>query len=153
MLGAIVGGMVGSVYEFDNHRSKDFPLFWEDPEITGDVWSLRNYRQSELFSSRICPYTRKIILREGPKMNQEEFIDQVVRVARAGGFKIEINRNNQMQIDFGNKKLHSGHLAQLFPDILSRDANIAKLIEAVAPGRPCTHKPMREIVAKLTESA
>ncbi len=27
MLGAIIGDMVGSIYEFDNHRSKDFPLF------------------------------------------------------------------------------------------------------------------------------
>ena len=27
MLGAIVGNIVGSVYEFDNHKSKDFPLF------------------------------------------------------------------------------------------------------------------------------
>jgi len=26
MPGAIVGGIVGSVYEFDNHRSKDFEL-------------------------------------------------------------------------------------------------------------------------------
>ena len=26
MLGAIIGDMAGSVYEFDNHRSKDFPL-------------------------------------------------------------------------------------------------------------------------------
>jgi len=27
MPGAIVGDIVGSVYEFDNHRSKNFPLF------------------------------------------------------------------------------------------------------------------------------
>ena len=27
MLGAIVGDIVSSVYEFDNHRSKDFELF------------------------------------------------------------------------------------------------------------------------------
>ncbi|MFN6068049.1 MAG: ADP-ribosylglycohydrolase family protein, partial [Pseudanabaena sp.] len=27
MLGAIVGDIVGSIYEFNNHRSKDFPLF------------------------------------------------------------------------------------------------------------------------------
>lgn len=27
MIGAIIGDIVGSVYEFDNHRSKDFPLF------------------------------------------------------------------------------------------------------------------------------
>ena len=29
MLGAIVGDMVGSVYEFDNHRSKEFELLQE----------------------------------------------------------------------------------------------------------------------------
>ena len=27
MFGAIVGDIVGSVYEFQNHRAKDFPLF------------------------------------------------------------------------------------------------------------------------------
>lgn len=27
MFGAIIGDMVGSIYEFDNYRSKDFPLF------------------------------------------------------------------------------------------------------------------------------
>ena len=27
MFGAIIGDMVGSIYEFDNHRSKDFPFF------------------------------------------------------------------------------------------------------------------------------
>ena len=37
MLGAIVGDIVGSVYEFDNHRSKDFPLFREDSNFTDDT--------------------------------------------------------------------------------------------------------------------
>ncbi len=37
MLGAIVGDIVGSVYEFDNHRSKDFPLFREDSHFTDDT--------------------------------------------------------------------------------------------------------------------
>ncbi len=36
MLGAIVGDIVGSVYEFDNHRSKDFPLFRQDSKFTDD---------------------------------------------------------------------------------------------------------------------
>jgi len=85
-------------------------------------------------------------------MNQQEFIDEVVRCARANGFKIETNRNGQTQIDFGHKRLHSGHLAQLFPEILFRDANIAELVDAVAPGRPCTHKPMREIIVNLAET-
>lgn len=37
MLGAIVGDIVGSIYEFDNHRSKDFPLFGEDCKFTDDT--------------------------------------------------------------------------------------------------------------------
>ncbi len=36
MLGAIVGDIVGSIYEFDNHKSKDFPLFQERCEFTDD---------------------------------------------------------------------------------------------------------------------
>ena len=37
MLGAIVGDVVGSVYEFNNHRSKDFPLFTERSHFTDDT--------------------------------------------------------------------------------------------------------------------
>lgn len=36
MLGAIIGDMVGSVYEFDNHRSKDFPFFAKECFPTDD---------------------------------------------------------------------------------------------------------------------
>ena len=86
-------------------------------------------------------------------MNQQEFNEQVARIAHSNGYKIETNRNGQTQIDFGHKKLHSGHFSQLFPEILVKDANVSKLIEAVAPGRPCTHKPMREIIAQLAKIA
>jgi ADP-ribosylglycohydrolase len=36
MLGALVGDIVGSLYEFDNHRSKDFPFFGETADFTDD---------------------------------------------------------------------------------------------------------------------
>lgn len=36
MIGAIVGDIVGSIYEFNNHRSKDFPLFGEGCFATDD---------------------------------------------------------------------------------------------------------------------
>lgn len=36
MLGALVGDIVGSIYEFDNHRSKDFPFFGEGAGFTDD---------------------------------------------------------------------------------------------------------------------
>ncbi len=37
MLGAIVGDIVGSVYEFNNIKTKDFPLFREDCFFTDDT--------------------------------------------------------------------------------------------------------------------
>lgn len=36
IMGAIVGDIVGSIYEFKNHRSKDFPLFSEKCFATDD---------------------------------------------------------------------------------------------------------------------
>lgn len=37
MLGAIIGDIVGSVYEFDNIKTKDFPLFRDDSTFTDDT--------------------------------------------------------------------------------------------------------------------
>lgn len=37
MLGAIIGDIVGSIYEFNNHRSKDFPLFSDGCDFTDDT--------------------------------------------------------------------------------------------------------------------
>lgn len=37
MLGAIVGDIVGSIYEFNNHRSKEFPLFGNECDFTDDT--------------------------------------------------------------------------------------------------------------------
>jgi ADP-ribosyl-[dinitrogen reductase] hydrolase len=37
MLGAIIGDIVGSIYEFQNHRSKAFPLFDPKADFTDDT--------------------------------------------------------------------------------------------------------------------
>src|SRR5690625_2129104 len=37
MLGAITGDIIGSVYEFDNIKTKDFPLFRDDCFLTDDT--------------------------------------------------------------------------------------------------------------------
>jgi len=37
MLGAIIGDIVGSVYEWNNIKTKDFPLFREDCFFTDDT--------------------------------------------------------------------------------------------------------------------
>ncbi|WP_198508462.1 ADP-ribosylglycohydrolase family protein [Bacillus xiapuensis] len=36
MIGAIIGDIVGSRFEFNNHRDKDFELFTEDCQVTDD---------------------------------------------------------------------------------------------------------------------
>lgn len=36
MLGAIIGDIVGSEYEFDNIKTTDFPLFVSDSNYTDD---------------------------------------------------------------------------------------------------------------------
>ncbi len=36
MLGAIAGDVIGSIYEFDNVRTKEFPLFRDDSTFTDD---------------------------------------------------------------------------------------------------------------------
>lgn len=83
-------------------------------------------------------------------ISKDEFIKEVIRIARERGYKIESNtRTGQEQIDFGNKKLHSGHLGDLYPAILSDYPNISSQIDKVAPGRGCSHKPMREIIEQL----
>ena len=86
-------------------------------------------------------------------MNENEFIKEVVRIARSFGYRIENKfRTTLVQIDFGHKKLHEGHLKAMFPQILQPGANVARLIEDVAPGRPCAHQPMKKILARLTET-
>ncbi len=36
MLGAVVGDVIGSRFEWNNHKSKDFQLFTEDCHLTDD---------------------------------------------------------------------------------------------------------------------
>ncbi len=36
MIGAIIGDIVGSRFEFDNHKSKDFELFTDECFVTDD---------------------------------------------------------------------------------------------------------------------
>ncbi len=83
----------------------------------------------------------------------QEYVDAVVKVACDKGYAIEVSaRNGETQIDFGNKKLHAEQLRNLYPAILLEGADVRKFIEKVAPGRPCSHKPMREIIEIIKET-
>ena len=79
-------------------------------------------------------------------MTRDEFVDTVVAEAQQQGYTVSSCRNGR-QINFGHKKLHEGHLRSLYPAILGDAVSVSTLIDAVAPGRPCSHRPMREILA------
>ncbi|MBC8730029.1 hypothetical protein [Paraburkholderia sp. UCT2] len=88
-------------------------------------------------------------------MEKADFVTAVLDAARNRGFRVERNRDGLNQICFNEKSrksLHQGHLERLFPAILQAGLSKSQmnaLIDGVAPGRPCTHRGMREIVVQL----
>jgi hypothetical protein len=83
-------------------------------------------------------------------ITENEFIDAVIEEALEMGYSVEASRNGR-QIDFGNKKLHEKHLRDLYPTILTDGEDVAAVIDRIAPGRPCTHRPMKDIIAKIID--
>ena len=81
---------------------------------------------------------------------EEQFVNDFLHLAEKSGNKIERHRDRDIrQIDFGHKKLHEDHVRALFPAILLADEDLGRVIESVAPGRPCTHRPVRIIMAEI----
>jgi hypothetical protein len=79
-----------------------------------------------------------------------EFQSDILRIAKSHGYEIEcLQGTNIPQVDFGHKKLHGKHFRALFPSVLAENADINKLIEEIAPGRPCSHLPFRMIVKQI----
>lgn len=83
-------------------------------------------------------------------MTLDEFKCSVFKLAEQHGYTMEINRKGLQQINFGHKKLHEAHLEKLFPKVLEPGAHIPTLINIVAPGRPCTHRPMSKIIEQIS---
>ena len=80
MLGAIVGDIVGSVYEFNNLRSKDFPLFRGDSTFTDDTIltiATADALMSDLnFAAKYREYGRKYPSSYGLRF--QDWIDKVI---------------------------------------------------------------------------
>ena len=53
MIGAIIGDIAGSRFEFDNYRAKDFELFTKDCVIT-DYFSSSCERGGHQYESVLC---------------------------------------------------------------------------------------------------
>ncbi len=82
-------------------------------------------------------------------ISQKDGVERCLAVAKDDGHKLETTRSGLRQINFGHKKRHEDHLNELFPEILATGKHIPTLIDKVAQGRPCVHKPMRKIVEKI----
>jgi len=85
-------------------------------------------------------------------MNSRDLLGRIFEAAKEDGYRIEVGRSGLRQIDFGHKKLHEDHLRKLLPEVFKDHAHIPALIDAVAPGRPCAHRPMKGIVARIKSS-
>ncbi|WP_175783885.1 hypothetical protein [Burkholderia ambifaria] len=91
-------------------------------------------------------------------MTKSEFRARVFETARAKRLKVDQMQDGKDRIWFNlnsKKFLHSDHIDSLF-DLLRRP-NLSRQvvnaeIERVAPGRPCTHKGMREIYEQIHRS-
>lgn len=74
-------------------------------------------------------------------MNVWEYEDKFFETAKKIGLKIETCQagkfKGERQLDFGNKKLHAGHIRKLF-EIVKKNKEISHNdFEKVVPGRPC----------------
>ncbi|CAB3750950.1 MULTISPECIES: hypothetical protein [Burkholderia] len=88
-------------------------------------------------------------------MTKTEFRNLVFQIARVKRLRVDEMKDGKERIWFNEKSqkfLHAGHIDALFdqlrhPNLSPRDINIE--IHRVAPGRPCTHKGMREIYEQI----
>ena len=83
-------------------------------------------------------------------MNADEYVDKFFETAREMGYTLETCKRGkargQLQINFGNKKLHADHIKILFNLIEEKGLAFSyEDFEIIVPGRPCVVKSFREI--------
>ena len=61
MLGAIAGDIIGSVYEFNNVKTKKFPLFCEDSSYTDDTIMTVAVADWLMYGGDLCNITERHI--------------------------------------------------------------------------------------------
>ena len=84
-------------------------------------------------------------------MTENEFVQRFLEIAEQIGLHVEERRPGRSICFNANsdKWLSEKHLRSLFPQVLEpnlSDTQINRMIEDVAPGRPCTHKGFRTIL-------
>ncbi|WP_175698534.1 MULTISPECIES: hypothetical protein [Burkholderia] len=92
-------------------------------------------------------------------MTKAEFRTLVFEIAQEKRLRVDEMQDGKARIWFNEKSqkfLHADHIDALYdrlrhPNLSTRDINVA--IESAAPGRPCTHRGMREIYAQIHRSS
>ncbi|MBB5413682.1 hypothetical protein HDG34_007660 [Paraburkholderia sp. HC6.4b] len=96
-------------------------------------------------------------------MTKQDFVQRSLDIAKAMGLRVDAVTQGEarglLRICFNEKSgkfLHELHLQSLYPLLRKRGLSVAELnaaIESVAPGRPCTHRGMREIIVQLQNAS
>lgn len=84
-------------------------------------------------------------------VTENEFVQRFFDIAEKSGLLVEERRPGRSICFNSNsdKWLSEKHLGALFPHVLEQglsDMQINRMIENIAPGRPCTHKGFRAIL-------
>ncbi|MCD4822588.1 MAG: hypothetical protein K8R11_11105 [Methanococcoides sp.] len=87
-------------------------------------------------------------------MDSKEYVDTFFDIAKEMGYNIgrckRGSARGQKQIDFGNKKLHEGHIRKLYPLIMEKGIEFSyDDFDELVPGRPCAVKGFKEINKKI----
>lgn len=83
-------------------------------------------------------------------MKVEDYVNIFFVTAKEMGYQIEMCKRGkargQLQINFGNKKLHADHIRRLYDLIEEKGLSFSyKDFEKIVPGRPCVIKGFKEI--------
>ena len=83
-------------------------------------------------------------------MKDDEYVDMFFKTAKEMGYTIETCKRGkgrgQLQINFGNKKLHANHIKKLHNLIDEKGISFSyNDFEEIVPGRPCAVKGFRKI--------
>ena len=83
----------------------------------------------------------------------EEYVDKFFETASNMGYEIESCQRGEFkgerQIDFGNKKLHAGHIRRVYPVVKRKSTICYEEFEKIVPGRPCAVLIFNKINKKI----
>ena len=139
MLGAVIGDIVGSRFEFNNHRSKDFELFTEDCFVTDDSIMTLAVAKALMETVKAAPITKREFdedfhdLLSGLTVNYMQSIGRNYPNCGYGGrfFQWVFSDDPRPYNSFGNGAAMRVSSAGLFAESLRDAERLAETVTAV----------------------